>query len=472
MEVVYPVACHTDNVGPGSTFVAIPGTRYNGIDYVAIALARGACRIVVEQNAALAPDLLALIENSGTQLVYVDNARKALAQLSAEAHGYPAKKLKFVGITGTKGKSTSSYLLEQVLRTAGYKTALLSTVKNKILETEYAAPLTTAQPDYLNTFFAHCVQQGVEWVVMEVAAQAVTLHRVEGIVFNVLIFTNFSREHGEFYSSMNDYFSAKKALFSQAGHGALCFFNADDQRVGALSKEFPGSVLFGLDNPEAGCRAQMVGNSLASLRLSVEKDGHYAMTLECPSLIGTFNAYNVLGVASCALALGIALADIQKALIDFAGVPGRLTKYALPNGATAFIDYAHTPSSVEAVLSTLRPMTHNLIVVSGAGGERDKDKRPIMGMIMATYADSCIFTSDNPRSEEPADIVQALIAGISPEDSAKVLIELDREMAIRRAYERSSNGSIIALLGKGPDEYQLIRGVKIPFSERAILGSL
>jgi len=438
-----PVACHTDFVQKGGTFVAIKGMNSDGVTFIPLALEKGATTIVIQQNAVLTPEIDALIKKNGAAVLRVEDTRLALAQLSAIAFGHPAKKLKFIGITGTKGKTTTTFLVEHLLKSAGYKTALLSTVKNRINGVEYTTKLTTQQPDYLNAFFDQCVKAGVEWVVMEVAAQAFSLHRVHGITFDAGIFTNFSREHGEFYPSQDDYFAAKEQLLSYLKPGAPLVLNQDDNRVAALGTKHTPTLFFTSNHPYT-----------------------------CPQLVGRFNAYNIAAATTCVKALGVEEQTIASALISFPGVAGRLDRVQLPNGATAFIDYAHNPASYQAVLSELRLLTNNLIVVFGAGGDRDPVRRPLMGDIASTIADLIVITSDNPRSEDPFAITQQILAGITQENAHKVIVELDRESAIRKAYARSQKGSIIALLGKGPDEYQIVKGVTTPFSERSILLSL
>lgn len=439
---IYPVACHTDNVGPGSTFVAIHGMKQDGVAYIPAALEKGARTIVVDNNAVISEELVALLKKHTAQLVRVENTRAALASLSAHALSHPAKKLKIIAITGTKGKSTTTFLVEHILRSAGKKTAMLSTVMNRIDGVDLPTKLTTQQPDYLNVFFDACVKHGIEWVVMEVAAQAFSLHRVDGLMFDLGIFTNFSQEHGEFYATMQDYFAAKAKIIEHLKKNAPLLVNGDDERAMDLGVIYDDTYLFS------------------------------STLYTCPALIGNFNQYNIAAAATCAHHIGLKRTEIQQALDTFVGVPGRLEKYQLPNGALGIIDYAHNPSSFEAVLGELKKLTEQLIVVFGCGGERDSSKRPLMGRIAAEIADVVIITADNPRTENLEDINKDILAGIASENKNRVLLEGDRERAIRLAYERSGNGSIIVLLGKGPDEYQIIQGVTYPFSEKAILKSL
>ena len=485
------MACHTDHVSPGGVFVAINGTKQKGIEYVSEALKRGARTIILEatsheQKKALAFEIQQRLERLGVSydyaLEFTDNARKELACASARVLGYPARSLKIVAVTGTKGKSTSVFILRHILKQAGYKTALLSTVKNYILDYELKTELTTQQPDYLQVFFDQCVKVGVEYVVMETAAQAFSLHRVEGLHFIGAIFTNISQEHAEFYPDQRDYFEAKKQIIKYLSPGAPLIINGDDERVCTLRELYPHCAMFSVNNPlyadaSAGVgtdipvSAEVVKNDLSGLRLLIRAYGTEYES-EIPALVGSFNASNVLGCVALLLKLGITQAALVQGLRSFERVPGRLEKILLSNGATAFIDYAHNPSSFKALFQALRPLTNHLVVLFGAGGERDATKRPVMGALAASYADQVVISSDNPRSEDPAVIAQDILAGIAAVDRKKVVIELDRERALTIAYDLSGPESMILLLGKGPDEYQLVKGVKLFFSEAQILRAL
>lgn len=488
MPTVFPVTCHTDHVGQGSTFVAIQGYKQDGATYIAQAIERGATAIVISHDTVLTCEQENLIRDRAVALSRVADTRKALAQLSAQAAGYPAQKLKVLGVTGTKGKSTTCFLLKHVLSSAGYKAALLSTVYNQIGATRFPAPLTTAQPDYLQQFLKLCVDNGVTHVVLEVAAHALTLHRVDYIDFAGVIFTNFGLEHLEFYDSLESYFAAKCELLTRRTAGAPAFINNDDSWCRELKNKFPDIITFGLDLG-APDKAMTVLDS-RSLALKLNSD-----TFSCPALFGNFNAYNIAACASLLLSLDIAPSAINSALQTFTCVPGRSEGYKLANGARGIIDYAHNPLSYEALLPELRAITPHLIVLFGAGGERDASRRPLMGAIAARYADIVVITNDNPRSEDPNKIAQDILIGIPGEYqlnsgsrdnkidnkinynfenkiSPQIIIELDREQAIKRAYALSKADSIIALLGKGPDHYQIIGATKMPFNEAEILKAL
>lgn len=470
LPTIWPVTCHSNHVGEGSAFVAIKGQNLNGIDFIPEALSRGAKTIIIESGVNLASDIERLILDAGARSVRVDNPRLALAQWSARSHDWPARKLKIIGITGTKGKTTTACVLHHILRTDGYAAALISTVYNKINDQRFDASLTTPQPDYLHMFFNECVKQGIEYVVMEVAAQALSLHRVHDLWFDAVAFTNFGHEHSEFYGTFDAYFNAKVELLCQAKPGAPILINADDQRVSTLSKRFKKAQTFSLKNKQADFYVHL---DRADENLSGAIFHAYeSMSFICSALLGDFNGANILVAASIAINIGISMTSIAKACATMPALPGRLERYVLRDNIQYVIDYAHTPESYEHVLSLLRTKTHYLVVVFGAGGARDTLKRPIMGAIAARYADCVLLTTDNPRMEDPVGIIADIMSGIEGAQKNKVIVELDREKAIKKSYQLAKKGGIIALLGKGPDEYQLINNIKIPFSEKAIIQQL
>lgn len=471
LPTLWPISCHTDYIGKNSTFVAIKGAKHDGIQFIPLALQKGAKTIIAEYTADISQEILDAIQAADAHLEFVPDVRRALAVRAAKAWGNPARKLKIIGITGTKGKTTSSWLLHHMLHLAGKKVALLSTAGNKIGDQQFATELTTQHPDYLHSFFHACASAHIEFVVLEVAAQALTLHRVAGVEFDGIIFTNFAPAHGEFYTNEQEYFTAKASLFEQAKSDAKLVINADDVKGVEFLEKYQNGIAFAVQK----MFARVTGDILKSNAYGIEAvikgmDGVFGVT--CPGLIGSFNLYNILAAATMAWRLGANHEQITKALATFTGVPGRLERYNLPNGAVGFIDYAHNPLSFSSVLPLLRSMTDHLIVVAGAGGDRDKTMRPVMGQLMAQFADHVFITTDNPRSENAADIIGAICDGVPEEYKSKVVCELDRAYAIKRAYELSQANSIIALLGKGPDEYQIFGTEKIFFSERAILKSL
>ncbi|MFT6765487.1 MAG: UDP-N-acetylmuramoyl-L-alanyl-D-glutamate--2,6-diaminopimelate ligase [Alteromonas naphthalenivorans] len=482
MPSVFPVASHTDNVGPGSTFVAIRGLNFDGHNYINVAIKNGATTIVVEDSKVSLDTTFALLKPLGMNQIHsvskkinftcssrvatesgyiegsnkkeitiikVKNTRKYLAQLSAQAAGNPAKKLKLLGVTGTKGKTTSIYTMHYLLKQVGYKVALLSTIKNSILDEDIPATMTTAQPDYLHQFFKLCIEADVEYVLMELAAQATTFHRLETLEFDGLIFTNLDREHAELYPSMQSYFAAKAAIFDYAKQDCVMISNVDDEYGKKLVESHKQVVQLSVKDWKEG-------------QICIEEQ-----VFTYSHLPGKFNAYNLKGVLLLLIKLGI---KIDSNIGALPAIPGRLQKVDLPNGAHAYIDYAHTPGSFKSLFSTVRTWTNNLIIVFGAGGSKDHQKRALMGAIAEQFADTLILTDDNPRTEDPKNIIKNILVGITNQN--KIIVEHDRQKAIEHAYSISKKDSIILLLGKGPDEYQIIGTKKIPFSEKGILESL
>lgn len=455
---IWPVTCHSDYVGPESTFVAIKGMQYDGKDYIKQAVKKGASTIVIAQHVQLSVELKQLLDEKNVTITRVENTRKALAHLSAQAYNYPAQNLIIVGITGTKGKTTTAHLMHHVLHEVGIKAALISTVENRINDTIFMAPLTTPQPDYLHMFMHVCIKQGITHLVMEAAAQALSLHRLDGILFHIGIFTNFAHEHLEFYPNLDEYFKAKCQLLDQLKAKAPLIVNADDAQYSKLTSQYSNIIPFRLKQLEA--------------LLFVPKIIFvYHKQLICtPQLMGTFNVYNILAALHALEYLDIPLKHSALALKSFTGIKGRLQRHELPNGAICYVDYAHTPDSYQQVLSLLRNLTHKLIVVFGSGGGRDRLKRPIMGSIASRYADHIVLTSDNPRHEDPQMIVLDIMTGIDMQQ--KVHIELDRARAVEYAYTLSNKESIIALLGKGPDEFQCIGNKRYFFSDTQTVNNL
>jgi UDP-N-acetylmuramyl-tripeptide synthetase len=460
----FPVTCHTNYVDENSIFVAIPGYTQDGAIYIQEAIARGAREIVIEHTATLTPEQETCIAHYNVTIHRVDNARKALAHLSAQKLSYPAHHLTIIGVTGTKGKTTTVHLVAHILRHAGYRVASLSTVKNYIHDVMFDAPLTTAQPDYLHQFFHVCRQEGITHVVLEVAAQALSLSRVEGIFFDTIIFTNFSPEHGEFYPTLDEYFNAKKSLLQYRKLNARTLINSDDEMLRTLVDIHTISI--GTQSAQQCYRFHGTSPCLIQAASS-------SFLFSCPALIGTFNCYNLMMSINTAQSYGIPETLIQEALNSFPGVPGRMQFYPMPNGSTAIIDYAHNPASYKQILSTIRSMTDHLILVFGCGGARDRLKRPIMGEIAARHADALVLTSDNPRHEDPHAIIADICAGIPAIHQHKVsACIIDREKAIQHAYGLTYSGSCMVILGKGVDNYQEIKGIKTLFSDKAVIEQL
>ena len=469
-----PVTCHTDFVTAGSTFVSIKGLKEDGSSYLATAIQRGATKIVVQQGTVLSEEVQNLVDCHCVTVEYVENTRKALALLSAEAAGYPAQKLKFFGVGGTKGKTTTVSMLAHLLKLLGKKVAFLSTAlisidtgKDELVGFDCAGTLTTPQPDYLHQFLKLCVEKGVEYVVLEVAVQAHTFFRIEGIEFEGVIFTNLDREHGELYPSMDEYFAEKQKLFEHLKAGGALLANGDDAYGQKVLQKYPRARSFG-SAEGAAYRGALLSDTLIEQQALMEYCGaktHYTYQ----SFPGSYNFSNFLGALSLLTECGFETTMLSRLRIAFPPVPGRLEMKQLSNGALAVIDYAHTAASFEQVLTLMRPRTDQLIVVFGAGGGKDTQKRSGMGQAAGRIADVILVTDDNPRHEDPALIAEQILSGVRAEDRHKVQVIHDRGLAIEKAYAISHAGSIIMLLGKGPDDVQIVGSQRIFFSEVQVL---
>ena len=444
---IFPVTCHTDHVGPGSTFVAIPGFKNDGCVYIEQAIQAGATGII-------APAHTSLQHHPGIEYEYSADPRKRLAELSAQALGYPTRKLKIIGITGTKGKSTTTYLIEHILATAGYKTARVTGITNKILDREEPSSLTSPESDYLQMFFAECVKNQVDYVVMEVSSHALALHRTYGIEFEAIGFTNLYHDHLDFHETLEEYFTIKCTLFKQLKNSGYGVVNSDNEWGARAYKQFNS------DCPLNALNVNIYRNDLNGLTLTCNNQ-----QFSCPSLFGSFNAYNCAMAITITQNLEINNGTIQAALTSFAGVPGRLARCILKNGATAFVDFAHNPDAMRAVLSVLRPMTDHLIVVFGCGGNKPKERRFGMGRVAAECADQIILTNDNPRFEEPEAIIADIKSAIPKEALHKVLTILDRAQAIEYVIRESQPSSIIAILGKGHETSMIIQGERFYWND-------
>ncbi len=455
----YPVSSHTDHIGPGSTFVAIKGFKKDGTKYIKKAIKLGATKIILDENISqsftpIKPKTISkkfnkqLLNQKNVEYVFVKNPRKTLAQIASATLNNPASKLKIIGVTGTKGKTTTTYLIEYVLQSLGKKTALLGTIKNKILNQEITASRTTPESDFLHVFFDKCVKQGVEYVVMEISSHALSLHRVYGIEFEVVGFTNLAPEHLDFYENIQNYFDAKFQIFNQIKKNGSAVINSDNEW---------GKKSF--DKLQSSLKLRQTEKANANLKLIKLQKNNF-VDIKCPLMFGEFNDYNINMAFLICKQLKNPETKIIDAIKKFKGVPGRLQMHILKNRAKAFVDYAHNPSSMEAVLKALRPHTKDLIVVFGCGGNRDKTKRPIMGKIATQYADKIIITDDNPRFEEPKNILQKILTGIDKQNLNKTICELDRKKAIKIATQICNKNSIIAILGKGHETYHEVKGKK------------
>jgi len=428
---------------PGTLFFAVPGFTRDGHDFAPDAVERGAAALVVERPLEL------LVPQ-----IQVPDARAAMAPIAARFHGDPTAALAVVGVTGTNGKTTSCFLIRELLAAGGVQTALLGTVKAVIGGRETTLQRTTPEAIELQEAFARMRDAGDQAVAMEASSHALELHRVDAIHWAAALFTNLTQDHLDFHPTMEDYFLAKRRLF-EACEGVRVV-NVDDPYGRRLAQDFPDAVTFGLDHD-----AQLRATDVRSTRTgsTFRLDG---VALRTP-LPGRFNVSNVLGAIAVARALGVADATIADALTGAGRVPGRFEPVDEGQAFAVLVDYAHTPDSLENVLRAARELTAGRVIVTfGAGGDRDRAKRPLMGRAAAEGADVVIVTSDNPRSEDPEAIIAEILAGIDRD----VVVEVDRATAIGRAIDAAADGDVVVIAGKGHEQGQEFEGGrKLPFDD-------
>jgi UDP-N-acetylmuramoyl-L-alanyl-D-glutamate--2,6-diaminopimelate ligase len=349
----------------------------------------------------------------------------------------------------------------------------MGSIKNKIDREEEEASLTSPSADYIQMFLSECVKQSIDYVIMEVSSHSIALSRIYGIEFSGIGFTNLSAEHMDFHETMTHYFETKTMLFNQLQQNGIIVINTDNEwgkkaiKSTATNLHKPKVFSFGANVRNSTQKNELYytfiveQNNINGLLLTINLKTH----IRCSYLFGAFNAYNICMAYLICTHLGVSESILQSGLSTFTGVSGRLQLHTLKNGAKAFVDYAHKPGAFQAVLTTLRPLSTDLIVVFGCGGDRDKTKRPIMGKLAVDYADLVIITDDNPRNEDQHAIIRDIMAGISEEKMNKVIIELDRKKAITIAAHKSCQDSIIAILGKGHENYHLVKGKKHHFDD-------
>lgn len=465
---IYPVSCHTKHIGPGSTFVAIKGYSVDGFDYIQDALKKGASTIIIDEKRDC-PEIRALCSEYNAGIILTPNTRKALASHSAAALNHPAKKLKIIGITGTKGKTSTTYLTEYFLRSAGYKTALVSSIINRIGNNVEHSNHTTPESDYLQMFFAACVQKGIEYVVIEVSSHALSLDRVDGIEFTSVAFTNLMHDHLDFHNTMDEYFDAKAAIFDRVKSDGKIIINLDHDwgaqayERGLVIAKKRNCTIITLSQDHADARILKLTSTIEGLHFELAYNGIFKLSTK--ALFGAFNATNISVAFLIGLKQGVAADVLISALKNFSGVPGRLQHHILKNGAHAFVDYAHNGPSVLHVLSTLRQHTNHLITVFGCGGNKYHERRSGMGASAAAFSDVIIITNDNPRYEEPGDIIKDIIQGIPADKRDKIIIEPNRKKAIEVAAQLAQPTSIIALLGKGHENYYIVKDQVLHFDD-------
>jgi UDP-N-acetylmuramoyl-L-alanyl-D-glutamate--2,6-diaminopimelate ligase len=435
-------------VKPGTLFFCVPGFTRDGHDFAAEAIADGAVALVVQRRL-----------NTGVPEIEVESVRAAMAPAAAAFYGDPTKSLQTVGITGTNGKTTTAFLIRSLLEAGGRQTGLLGTVKSVIGGIEHEVQRTTPEAIDLQRTFAQMLRAGDVACTIEASSHALKLHRTDAIHFAAGIFTNLTQDHLDFHTSMDAYFDAKRRLFT-ALRPAVSIVNVDDPYGARLAGELEHPLTFALD-ASANYRATELRTGIAGSRFTVETpDGETRLS---SPLRGRFNVYNVLGAFVAARALGVPAAIAAEAIETAEQVPGRFETVDEGQGFAVLVDYAHTPDSLENVLQAARNLTDRRVhVVFGAGGDRDRTKRPLMGEIATRLADRVIVTSDNPRSEDPEAIIAEILAG----SGTDVAHDADRRAAIAEALAGAAAGDVVVIAGKGHEQGQeFAAGRKLPFDD-------
>ncbi|MFZ1978054.1 MAG: UDP-N-acetylmuramoyl-L-alanyl-D-glutamate--2,6-diaminopimelate ligase [Bacteroidota bacterium] len=448
-------------------FVAIKGASSDGHRYLQAAIANGAKAVVVEDDQAI-PDPLCM--HAGVIKIVVPDGRKALAQMAANYYGHPSRNMKVAGVTGTNGKTTTTHLLKSILESSGEKTGLIGTIEYCIGENVVPATHTTPESLELQRFFAAMEEEGCTAVSMEVSSHALDQSRVSGIDFDAAVFSNLTQDHLDYHGTMEKYFAAKKIFFDMLKPDACAVFNADDPYGLRIVESSSARKISYSIKQEADVRAEKVDLSMNGTSLEIFY-GSGKFTVTTP-LIGRFNAYNVLSAVAAAFGLGISGEKIKEGISRVTNVRGRFERIVSPKGWTAIVDYAHTPDALENCLKTIHDVLPkkergNIITVFGAGGDRDKTKRPLMGEVAGRLSDLVIVTSDNPRTENPETIVDEVLGGIT--QHASVLREVDRALAIERALFAAKEGDVVLVAGKGHEDYQIIGKEKRHFSDREVI---
>jgi len=453
------------HVRPGDLYVAVNGPDDRALAFIPMALANGATTLVTD-----APESIETPMDDDITIIVVDDARHAMAQMAHRMAGYPARKLNIYGVTGTNGKTTVAFVLKQLLEACGKATGLIGTL-GKVLDHTVPTGYTTPEAPELVDILDEMVRTGYSSVVMEVSSHALVLQRVACIEFAGALFTNLTQDHLDFHITMDAYRDAKRLLFDGLNSGRPAVVNIDDVYGEYMAHNAIASLVRYGTAPSADARIEAVelrpGASRWKVTLSQQLGGG-ALSVASP-LIGTFNVYNVTAALALALAVGCDPATLQAAVSNLRSVPGRMETVPLADGIVAVIDYAHTPDALQNVIATLRTLstTSRVTIVFGCGGDRDRKKRPLMGEVAARLADRVILTSDNPRGEDPATIIDEIAAGLP------ALFQADRIADRRQAIEYALNGAvpseIVLVAGKGHEDYQIIGGERRHFNDREVV---
>ena len=448
-------------VEAGWVFVALRGLKTDGVEFAAQAIAAGAAAIVADRAAPT---------STPVPWVVVNDARLALAWLAAEFFGHPSREMQVIGITGTNGKTTTGYLVSSIVEAAGTRCGLMGTVTYRIGSNEFAATRTTPEAPELQGMMRQMVTAGCGACVMEVSSHALALRRADSIRFAAGVFTNLTRDHLDFHVSMEEYFAAKRRLFEMLPGEAPAVVNADDPRGLAIAEASPAPVTYAV-NQAADVTPGPLSVSFDGLEFDARTPRGIVHVRS--RLMGRPNVYNILAAVGVTAALEVPLDAIERGLAQLQGVPGRFERVSSrDDDITVVVDYAHTDDALRNLLEMARPLAaRRLLTVFGAGGDRDRTKRPLMGMVAARLSDVVVITSDNPRSEDPARIIDEVNLGAQPEmrqRGTEVIAIVDRRDAILHAVAEAEAGDVVLIAGKGHEKYQEAGGVTLPFDDVAV----
>lgn len=442
-------------------FAAVKGTLSDGHQFIQKAIDLGANVIVCEKMPETA--------NEKITYVTVKDSAQALGIMSSNFYGNPSEKLKLVGVTGTNGKTTTVTLLYQLFTKLGHPCGMISTVENRIVDQVVPSTHTTPDPIQLNELLDKMVSAGCSHAFMEVSSHAVDQERIAGLKFAGALFTNITHDHLDYHKTFENYIKAKKKYFDELNSEAFALVNADDKRgMVMLQNTKAKKYSFGLKKM-VDYKGKIITNSIEGLELEI---GGKSVWFK---MIGDFNAYNLLGVYGAAVLLGEDSDEVLTQLSNLKGAPGRFELVSPGSKFTAIVDYAHTPDALKNVLDTIaqfRTGTEKVITIVGCGGNRDRSKRPLMASIACKLSDKVVLTSDNPRDEEPMDIIKEMQTGILPTEAKKTLVIADREEAIKTACMMAGARDIVLVAGKGHETYQEIKGVKHPFDDREVVARM
>lgn len=451
---IYGIATDSRKVRKGDLFVCYAGTNFDSHSRVFEAVNGGAAAVVCEKPL-----------ECGLPQIIVGNGRAQIAKLARAFYGYADKRLKLIGVTGTNGKTTTTYMLAEIFKAGGHSVGVIGTLGISYGDKLISPELTTPDPVYLHSVLADMLKTGVEYVFMEVSAHALYFNKVDGLHFEVGIFTNCTQDHLDFFGSMQEYADCKKLMFSD-GRCGYAVINSDDELGIELLKTVGNAISYGIGNPADVFAVDIVEKLNGTTFVLNLMDELYEIKLNLPAL---YNVYNAMAAAACAKILGVKTATIAKGLKNLKKVSGRLEHVANFNGADIFVDFAHTPDGLEKSLQSLKKLcAGKLYCLFGCGGNRDRSKRPLMGAVAAKYADFCIITSDNPRFEEPFDIISEVEAGVKPFGTKYVTVT-ERDVATEYAVRLLEKGDILLVAGKGGEHYQEIMGIKHNYDDNTVI---